>query len=911
MALPKALADLYKFMRGKNNKWSDDASTGKGITHTLMASPFGKFNIPDNKRSKFIEYYVKAIVAGCTPSVIETRTEYGPILVDFDFVQSENYPARQYNRNIIGELVIYYIEAIKQYLNANDSQIHAYVYEKKEPQLRNKKYHDGLHIIFPYICTKPDVQFAIRKCFIDKIVENEVLSGMELVTDVDTIVDQAVISQTGWLMYGSSKGKGFEPYEITYIYAMNGNKLKNILGKNTNKKSADFIKTMVIDSSRKRFINHKKATPLLPDIDLTELANIAGDKNKVKAAKKANKNEKNKSAGNKAAANLKFVYKPEDIINKVDYEEARVMVKLLSDERSVNYQDWYQIGLCLRSVDACLLQTWKEFSAKCPEKYKEHECELLWSKMKPETKRIATLHYMAQQDSPKEYILFRQTVIDKVCEEMTTVTHTDIANLLVQKNKFVYKCGSISKNIWYEFRDHRWRRIDCAHTLYLRIADDVIHDLIKQRKTYATQMADVEGSDATALFQKIQKMDKNILAVKDVNFKNNVIKDCAKQFYDPDFMSRLDENIYLLGFENGVWDMEADIFRQGYPDDYISMSTKINCYEYDHNDQAMIDLKDFLNKIQPDPEMYTCLMRILGYCLSGSVSEENMYVFTGTGANGKSKLMELLGKTMGDYLKAMDILVLTGKRTNASNATPEIVDKKGARGCHMNEPSQGDKINTGFMKLINGGDELTGRALYGDTVYFKPQFKPFLLCNHLPEIESDDDGTWRRIRVISFESKFLIPDVYNKIKKKSMQKNTFIADDRISDKIPEWKEAFMSLLMNAYREYKLYGIPYPEKVLNETKEYRNRCDSIQGFMEDCLESTENKNDIIHLRDLRPKMMDWIAENTNNGKTPNNKELHKYLVNKYSSRYNVIKKYLTGYVFSVDEDDIDVVDADEE
>ena len=68
----------------------------------------------------------------------------------------------------------------------------------------------------------------------------------------------------------------------------------------------------------------------------------------------------------------------------------------------------------------------------------------------------------------------------------------------------------------------------------------------------------------------------------------------------------------------------------------------------------------------------------------------------------------------------------------------------------MQEPSRGDKINEGIMKELTGGDPLQGRALFKDSVIFVPQFKLAVCTNHLFDIPSNDDGTWRRIRVCDF-----------------------------------------------------------------------------------------------------------------------------------------------------------------
>ena len=79
----------------------------------------------------------------------------------------------------------------------------------------------------------------------------------------------------------------------------------------------------------------------------------------------------------------------------------------------------------------------------------------------------------------------------------------------------------------------------------------------------------------------------------------------------------------------------------------------------------------------------------------------------------------------------------------------------GSRYAVMQEPSKGEKINEGIMKEITGGDPIQGRALFKEAVTFIPQFKLVVCTNTLFDIKSNDDGTWRRIRVCDFVSKFL------------------------------------------------------------------------------------------------------------------------------------------------------------
>ena len=83
------------------------------------------------------------------------------------------------------------------------------------------------------------------------------------------------------------------------------------------------------------------------------------------------------------------------------------------------------------------------------------------------------------------------------------------------------------------------------------------------------------------------------------------------------------------------------------------------------------------------------------------------------------------------------------------------------------------------MKELSGGDKITARGLFQDPIEFKPQFKPIFICNDDPELPPNDEGTWRRIKLIPFESRF----VSNPNPKKS---NQFPIDPSLKNEIGEF-----------------------------------------------------------------------------------------------------------------------------
>jgi phage/plasmid-associated DNA primase len=108
------------------------------------------------------------------------------------------------------------------------------------------------------------------------------------------------------------------------------------------------------------------------------------------------------------------------------------------------------------------------------------------------------------------------------------------------------------------------------------------------------------------------------IMLKSVVFKTNVIKECVELFVmkTTEFNDKPDEGKHLLGFINGVYDLDAKEFRAGRPDDFITYNTNIN---YDPNSNN--DKRDFIRKlllaIYNTEEMVKYQLEIFAYCLHG------------------------------------------------------------------------------------------------------------------------------------------------------------------------------------------------------------------------------------------------------------------------------------------------------
>ena len=119
------------------------------------------------------------------------------------------------------------------------------------------------------------------------------------------------------------------------------------------------------------------------------------------------------------------------------------------------------------------------------------------------------------------------------------------------------------------------------------------------------------------------------------------------------------------------------------------------------------------------------ILLLLSTFLDGSTKDEQFHIWMGSGANGKSLLIELFQDALGDYVALDNTFLL--QRTKSGNATPELFDTKNKRFIVVQETDTKAQIQTGLLKQLTGGDKITARGLYKDIETFKPQFKMVLV----------------------------------------------------------------------------------------------------------------------------------------------------------------------------------------
>jgi phage/plasmid-associated DNA primase len=145
-----------------------------------------------------------------------------------------------------------------------------------------------------------------------------------------------------------------------------------------------------------------------------------------------------------------------------------------------------------------------------------------------------------------------------------------------------------------------------------------------------------------------------------------------------------------------------------------------------------------------------------------------------------------------------------------------------------------------------------------------------------------DGGTWRRIVVISFDSKFV--DNPSDPKYSHLQ-NVFQVDRNLKKHMESWKEPFMYLLINKY--YKMYiqnerNLCIPNCVRVFTDKYKDENDMLAPFIDAHIETTGNKSDVLKIKELYSRVLLWFRDNFQGEKEPTMTMVKKYFEQKYGN-----------------------------
>ena len=816
----------------------------KPITHTLMNG--GKLHVPRDKLDLFYKRLIKyGILEKENILVVEKMGDIHPLVVDIDIKYDTEITVRQYTPETLHLICSFLWSRFSDYLDISDSSQFGeiWIMEKETPYpcVTNKKYasKDGIHIAFPRILLKKD---AYKKMILEIKKEGEIEKIFEQTCEIKPSNGENELFDgcfTSWQPYGCSK-KNESHYKLTNVYTIENDNPCLMDSDTLDEYYGDNLAIAKSLSVAYRDEETVKYTPLLEDI-------VKGKKlKKVESNGSIVSEDMDDDIYGERQTKMRIILSEEEL------KFIKDILPCLSQERVEEYANWISVGMCLHNISETFLDAWKDFSKRSAS-YSEDECDKKWqsfhSSYGGDKLGPGSLKYWARLDNVDLYNqVMREHLSGRIWRTIfTKYSGPDshhIVNEVIHKyfeDRFI--CVDM-KDEWFYFNGTRWERTMKANELKKRMHGE-IWDIYKlEADKYRAQDNDV-GADICLSFQKKLLREEYVATL---------IKGLGHMFYKKDIMEEFDTNHDLLGFENGIYDLKKHIFREGLPEDYITMSTGISLpvskedlpisledlivkiQRIEHYTRLDHDFNDFLEKILPDPKLRVYMKRFMSKCISGENRDEGFYIWTGSGGNGKSKLVDLIVKCLGSYTCNLPVALLTQKRKSSGAADPEMARTRGRRFVYMQEPDVNETLNIGEMKEITGNDTIQARSLYKEPFEFTPQFKLVLMCNDKPKIPSNDDGTWRRLQVAPFISRFVDED-----EDPNPEDNRYLKDKSLKRKLEKWVFPMYAMLFKEWKEYNDHGIGIPDCVKETTSEYRNENDIVgQWISAQCVEADNEK-----------------------------------------------------------------------
>lgn len=273
----------------------------------------------------------------------------------------------------------------------------------------------------------------------------------------------------------------------------------------------------------------------------------------------------------------------------------------------------------------------------------------------------------------------------------------------------------------------------------------------------------------------------------------------------------------LLCVQNGVIDLQTGKL---YPlDAKYLITNQINAV-FDPKADTSFVLK-FFSDVLPDEDTRRAVLRYIGYGLTGEKTFHISQFWRGTGANGKSTILDLLTKIFGTYAVKLppNSMIESNRPLDANAPSPALAMLDGdIRLAILDEIPRNCRLDGSIFKTITGDEFITARNLYSSLRKIQLRAKLILNGNHLPNFDADDGGIERRINNVEFTQKF----------------SGDRADPDLPQKLstPENRSAFLKLLVDEAQIWYREGLIESNAMKEAKQEYFAENDFVSTFVEE-------------------------------------------------------------------------------
>lgn len=302
-----------------------------------------------------------------------------------------------------------------------------------------------------------------------------------------------------------------------------------------------------------------------------------------------------------------------------------------------------------------------------------------------------------------------------------------------------------------------------------------------------------------------------------------------KHWIDPDDLNKRTD---IINVKNGLLEWKTGVLHPHTPDYLSTIQLPIT---YNPQQKAPNVMK-FISEIVPNDAIPT-LYEWFGYSMIPSTRYEKALILTGSGANGKSKFLELYQLFLGNkHVSNVALQDLENNRFTVAQLQGKLAN------VYSDISSQGMEKTDAF-KTVTSGDRIT--AEYKGTQGF--EFTPFarltFSANELPRTTDLSDGYFRRLLIVDFPNKFGV----NGLKK----------DPHIMDKLSTEEElsGLLNIALEGLRRLESNGtFTENESTIKGIEKYKRDVNPMISFLEECC--TLEEEAVASKKELYETYVQW-------------------------------------------------------
>jgi putative DNA primase/helicase len=306
--------------------------------------------------------------------------------------------------------------------------------------------------------------------------------------------------------------------------------------------------------------------------------------------------------------------------------------------------------------------------------------------------------------------------------------------------------------------------------------------------------------------------------------------------------SALDQQPWLLTVANGTVDLRTG--KLG-PHDRAHLITRAAPVAFDPTARAPRWLQ-FLEEVQPDPEVRAYLQRLAGYCATGLVRDHVLPIFWGVGRNGKGVYIRALAAVLGEL--AVTIAPEVVMEADQARHPTELTTLFGARLAVTSETEEGRGLSVARVKRLTGGDTIRARRMREDDWEFPPTHKLTILTNYKPAVRDNGDAIWDRVHLVPWLARF--------------PNGSPSQDPTLDEKLASELPGILAWVVAGCLEWQAKGLAAPQAVRLATAAYRGASDPLSGWIADCCVEAEGAQ--ARFSALYASYQSWCGAN---GDTP--------------------------------------------